>query len=292
MFFVLVVSLYTSRVVLNTLGVSDYGVYNVVAGFVSLFAFLNATLTSSMQRFFNYEKGISGNVGFNQVYSTGLRIHILLAILIFILLETIGIWYVNNIMVLPADRLFAANVVFQCSVLSMVLVILEIPYLSAIMAQESMNFYAFVSILDVILKLVAVLALPFFPHDKLIIYSILILFITAVDFVFYYFYAKKKYLLYIDHSVNKSLYKQLLSFSGWNLVGTFSFMLKGQGVNIVLNYFCGTLINAARGVAFQVYNGVVGFSNSISTAYRPQIVESYAKQEYSRQDILDNIPQL
>lgn len=282
MFFVLIVSLYTSRVVLNTLGVSDYGVYNVVAGFVTLFAFLNATLTSSMQRFFNYEKGLNGDSGFNEVYSTGFRIHVILAAVILVILETFGIWYVNGVMVLPECRLFAANIVFQVSVLSMVLVIIEIPYLSAIMAQEKMNYYALVSIIDVVLKLAIVLVLPFLPSDKLITYASLVLIITITNFLMYFLYAKKKFQLHIEHSIDKDLFKQLMSFSGWNLVGTFAFMLKGQGVNMVLNYFCGTLINAARGVAFQVNSGLVGFSSSIATAYRPQVVESYAKKEYNR----------
>lgn len=282
MFFVLIVSLYTSRVVINTLGVSDYGVYDVVAGFVSLFTFLNATLTSSMQRFFNYENGINGSLGFNRVYSTGLRIHMILAVVIFVVLETFGIWYVNNVMVLPAERLFAANVVFQVSVISMVMVIIEIPYISAIMAQERMNFYALVSIVDVLLKLLIVLALPFLPYDKLITYATLVLIITITDFLLYFIYAKRQFQLHSEKDINKELSKQLMSFSVWNLVGTFSFMLKGQGVNLVLNSFFGTIINAARGVAFQVYNGVVGFSSSISIAYRPQVVEAYAKKEYSR----------
>lgn len=283
MFFVLIVSLYTSRIVLNVLGVSDYGVYNVVAGFVLLFGFLNATLSSSMQRFYNYEGGRRGLSGYRDVYSTGFWIHLFLAVVIFIILESFGLWYINTVMVIDADRLVAANFLFQFSTFSMVFVILQVPYLSAIIANESMDYYATVSIVDVVLKLAIVFALPYIPQDKLIVYGTLSLVIAIVDFLMYYIYSKRKYqFVQLTTAINRQIFKELLSFSGWNLVGTFAFMLKGQGLNLLLNGFFNTIVNAARGVAFQVNGAISGFTNNIATAFRPQIVDSYAKGELER----------
>lgn len=287
MFFVLIVSLYTSRVVLNVLGVSDYGVYNVVAGFVLLFGFLNATLSSSMQRFYNYEGGKRGIDGYKDVYSTGFWIHLILATIIFILLESFGIWYINNIMVIDSTRLMAANYLYQFSSLSMVFLILQVPYLSAIIANERMNYYAVVSIVDVILKLIIVIALPYISYDKLIVYGSLSLIIAIADFLMFYIYAKRKFqFIELSVSVNNQIFKELLLFSGWNLLGTFAFLLKGQGLNLLLNVFFSTVVNAARGVAFQVNGAISGFSNNIATAFRPQIVDSYAKGELDRTRIL------
>lgn len=283
MFFVLIVSLYTSRVVLNTLGVSDFGVYNVVGGFVSLFGFLNATLSASMQRFFNFEGGQRGEEGARDVYTAGFWIHVLLSVVVLILLETFGLWYINNVMVVPADRLHAANILFQYSIFSMTLVILEIPYTSAIMSYERMDFYALVSIIDVVLKLLIVLALPFIPYDKLISFATLTLIITITNFLLYFIYAKKNFVaLKLGREVNKRLFRSFLSFSGWNLVGTFAFMLKGQGLNMILNVFFGTVVNAARGVAYQINSAISGFSGNIATAFRPQIVDAYSKEQRER----------
>ena len=280
---VLVISLYTSRVILNTLGVDDYGVYNVVAGFVSMFGFLNATLSSSMQRYYNFEGTKRGEEGYTEVYVTGFIIHIVLCAVIFLILETAGIWYVNNVMVVPDGKLFAANVIFHLSIISMLLVIMEIPYTGAIMAYEKMDFYAAISIADTFLKLAAVIALPFIPYEKLIVYSLLVFSITVFDFVLYYWYAKKHFrFLRLCNAFSKPLFKSMMSFSGWNLLGTFAFLLKGQGLNMLLNVYFGTVINAARGVAYQVNGAINGFSANIATAFRPQIVNSYANNDHVR----------
>ena len=286
MIFVLLVSLYTSRVVLNVLGVSDYGVYNVVAGFVSLFSFLNATLSSSLQRFYNFESGKNGDAGVTKVYSLGLRIHIVLAISIFVILESFGIWYINNIMVLPEGRLEAANYLFQFSIVSMMLVIIKIPFSSAIIAKEKMDFFAVVSIIEVLLRLGIVLLLPYIGYDKLVIYGLLQMTVSIIDFFINTTYAKIKFKhLKFQRTIEKSLLKAMLTFSGWNLLGTVIFMLKGQGVNMILNVFFGTIVNAARGVAYQVNAAITGFSANIAISFRPQMVSSYAagntKRAYS-----------
>lgn len=286
MFFVLIITLYTSRVILKTLGIEDFGIYNVVSGFVSMFGFLNATLSASIQRFYNFEFGQHGEIGIRKVYSSGFWIHVLIAVVLFVILESIGIWYINNVMVIPYERLFAANVVYQAVVMSMVLLILQIPYLGIILAYERMDFYAIVSILDVIFKLVIVLVLPFLPYDKLISYSVLLSLISIVDFLLYFIYVKRRVINLKVGSVNNAEAKQLLSFSGWNLIGTFAFVIKDQGLNMLLNVFFGPLINAARGVAFQVKSAVGSFSQSITTAFRPQIVDAYAKDDNKRVNTL------
>lgn len=283
MLFVLCVNLYTSRVVLNVLGVSDFGIYNVVAGFVSLFSFLNVTLASSLQRFYNFEGGGKGVEGYANVFSIGVRVHLLLAIIVFFLLETFGNWYINNVMVIPEGRLSSALFIFQCSIVSMIIVITQIPFTAAIIAKEKMDYYAIVSIIDVILKLVIVLVLPFIPYDKLRVYGFSLFCVTLLNFTLYSGYVKThfKYLKF-GKQVDRLLLKELISFSGWNLLGTLVFMLKGQGVNLLLNVFFGTVVNAARGIAFQINGAVMGFSNNISMAFRPQMVESYAAKNNKR----------
>ncbi len=283
MVFVLLVGLYTSRVVLNVLGASDFGISNVVGGFVSLFSFLNATFSSSLQRFYNYEAGKRGDDGFRDVYSAGLRVHILLAIIVFLLLESFGIWYINYVMVLPEDRLFAANVLYQFSIINLLLIILQIPFTGAIIAKEKMDFYAIVSIVDVLLKLILIVLLPYVPFDKLIAFASIQLLVQVINSVLYVWYAKKQIkCLKWTKSVDIPLLKGLVSFSGWTLIGSFAFMFKGQGVNLVLNSFFGTIVNAARGVAYQINNAVIGFSSNLSMSFRPQLVQSYAEGDEKR----------
>lgn len=283
MIVVLLVGLYTSRVVLNVLGASDFGISNVVGGFVSLFAFLNATFSSSIQRFYNYEGGKTGDEGFTRVYSAGLRVHIVLALAIFVLLESFGIWYVNHVMVLPEGRLFAANVVYQLAILNLLLVILQIPYSGAIVAKERLDFYAVVNIVEVVLKLFLIILLPHVSFDKLIAFASVQLLVQFAVFAMYVSYAKIQFpCIRWTKKVDKSLLKGMLSFSGWTLFGSFAFMFKGQGVNLVLNSFFGTVVNAARGVAYQINSAVMGFSSNITLSFRPQLVQSYAEGDEKR----------
>lgn len=167
----LLVALYASRVILNNLGVVDFGIYNVVAGFVSLFGFLEATLSSSMQRYYNYEGTRSGIEGYKRVYTAGLLIHILLVIVLLVILETFGLWYVNKIMVIPANRIYAANIVFQCVIISLLLIIIRIPYVGAIIAKEKMGIYTAISLVEIGLNLLIVIIIPYMTYDKLILYS-------------------------------------------------------------------------------------------------------------------------
>ena len=283
MILVLLVSLYTTRVVLNALGVVDYGIQNVVAGFVSMFAFLNTSMSNGIQRFYNFKIGKEGEGSTTKVYNTALLIQGLLAVVIIVLLETVGLWYLNTKMVIPAERMVMARWVYQFSVLSLVFVIMQIPYSSAIMAYERMDYYAIVSVVDVVLKLGFAIWLPHAPLDKLFVYGFYMMAISAVNFLMYYVYSKRHFKTLRFHSVyHKELFKEMLTFSGWNIFGTFAYVLKGQGLNVLLNAFFGPIVNAARGVSSMISSAIQGFSVNIAISFRPQTVQSYAEGNLSR----------
>lgn len=279
---VLVVSIYTTRIVLRVLGVEDYGVYNVVCGFVAMFSFLNSSLSNGIQRFYNFEGGKELN-NIANVYNTSFYIQLLLAAIIFIALETIGLWYVNAKMVLAPESIGSANIVFQCSVVSLVFLILQIPYSAAILAYERMDYFALVSIVDVLLKLGIVLILPFVPLNKLAFYGILQLIVAILNFLLYYIYAKHNFHeLKLTKSIDKAMFKSISNFSGWNVLNMFAWMTQGQGINMVINLFFGPVINAARGVSGQIQAAIQGFCQNIVIAFRPQLVQSYAQENYVR----------
>lgn len=283
MLFVLLVSVYTTRVVLNALGVEDYGVYNVVCGFVSMFGFLNTSLSNAIQRFYNYEYGKNGPKGVTKVFQTAVFIQVVLAIIIAILVESIGIWYINSKMVIPENRLLAANWVFQFAVISLLFLILQIPYSAAILAHEKMNYYAVVSIVDAVLKLLIVVALPYLNGDKLVFYGILQVIVSLINFILYYAYSKAKFKeLKIRKVFYKDLFLSIFKFSGWNVFATFAWMAQSQGVNMVINLFFGTVVNAARGVSGQIQSAIQGFCENLVVAFRPQLVQSYAQGNIKR----------
>lgn len=281
--FILFVSLYTSRVVLNVLGVVDYGIYNVVAGFVSMFAFLNTSMINSIQRFYNYEKGTGNIERLCDVYNMSVRIQLIIGLTTLLLLEIIGVWYINNKLVIPIERLDAAKWVFQFSAISLVLVIIQIPYSSAVVSHERMNYFAFVGICDAIFKLIIVLLLPYASYDTLITYGFLMFLISVFNFWFYFIYARLNFQeIRFKKGFKKSLFKQIASFSGWNIVDAFAFIVQGQGLNLLMNAFFGPVVNAARGIAYQIQSTIYNFSSNLATAFKPQLVESYAKKDYTR----------
>ena len=283
MVIVLAISLYTTRVVLQVLGVVDYGVYNVVCGFVAMFSFLNTSMSNGIQRFYNYEFGRDGEDGANRVYCTAILIQLLLTILVVILTEVFGLWYLHNKMVIPDDRIVAAEWVFQFSILSFVFVIMQAPYTAAVMAHERMDFYAVVNVLDSILKLGIVFMLPFLGIDKLVLYGILMACISAINFALYFIYTKCSFPEIHFHSYyNRQMFRSMLSFSGWNLFGSFSGVMKEQGINLVINYFFGPVVNAARGIASQINGGIQSFVVNITMPVRPQVVQSYARGDLNR----------
>lgn len=283
MLFVLFVSLYTTRVVLRTLGVEDFGINNVVCGFVSMFSFFNTSMSNGIQRFLNYQKGLSSTEGEQKVFSTSIIIQFCFAIGLLVILESFGLWYISSKMVIPSERFFAAQWIYQFSVLSLFFVMMQAPFSALILAHERMDYYAVVSIIDVLLKLLVVIFLPYIPTDKLILYGLLNLAVASFNFMLYFLYCKRR-ISEVRFSLKheKSYVKEMLSFTGWNLCEMFSFMMKGQGLNLVLNSFFGPVVNAARGIANMVINAIQGFQVNIVLAFRPQTVESYAQQNYAR----------
>ncbi len=283
MLFVLFISLFTTREVLNTLGVENYGIYNVVCGFVSMFAFLNSSMTSATQRFYNFELGKNGKEGVRKVYNASMIIHLLIALVVVIITEFVGLWYVYNELVVPADRLNAAIWIFHFSLAALFLNIINVPYSAVIMSYERMDYYAVIGIVDAVLKLIIVYSLYFFNGDKLIIYGLLYFLVVLFDFLAYRIYAKHNFKeLKMGLKVSKDFFKDILSFAGWNLFGAFAYMMREQGINLLLNAYFGPIVNAAKGVANQVNGALQGFSANILIPARPQIVQSYAREDYER----------
>lgn len=283
MVIVLLISLYTTRIILKVLGVEDYGIYNVVCGFVSLFAMLNTSMSNGIQRFYNFEYGKNGEEGANRVYCLSFYIQIIIAAIVVALVESIGLWYLHSKMVIPADRMFAAEWIFHFSVLSFVFVILQAPYNAAIMAHERLDYFAFLGILDAILKLGIVFIIPYLAVDQLIIYGLLTTSISILNFTLSYLYCKRKFNeIHLKRIFDKHMFRSMLGFSGWNLFGSFSGMMQEQGINLVINFFFGPIVNAARGVANQINAGIESFVVNITVPVRPQIVQSYAKGDSDR----------
>ena len=283
MVIVLLISLYTTRVVLQVLGVVDYGVYNVVCGFVLMFSFLKTSMGNGIQRFFNFEYGKNGEAGANKVYCTSIYIQALLAFLIVIIVELVGLWYLHNKMVIPDDRMVAAEWIFQFAIIMFVIGIMQAPFMAAVIAHERLDFYAIVSVLETVLKLALVFMLTFIHVDKLITYGAMSTIVSLFVAVSYYVYCKRNFKeIEFRRGLDKNMFKQMLGFSGWNLFGSFSNMMRDQGINLILNFFFGPVVNAARGVAMQVNSGVTGLATSIIIPVRPQVIQSYAKGEMKR----------
>lgn len=277
MLFSMAVSLYTSRVVLNALGVSDYGIYNVVGGVLALFGFFNSSMSVASQRFLSFDLGTKNQAQLNKTFNVTLNIHIGIALLVFIVAETAGLWLVKDQLDLPADRMEAALFVYHFSIVSSMISITQTPFSALIIAHERMNIFAVVSIAEASLKLVAVYLLQLSPFDKLKTYSVLLLLITLFISTVYKLYCVKK----LDESkfrlvLDKTLHRRILSFSGWNLFGNIAGVAKGQGTNVLLNIFFGTILNAAYGIMMQVQNAVNLFVNNFQMAVNPLITKSYA----------------
>ncbi len=287
MFFVLVVNLYLMRVLLHTLGITDYGTYTIVIGFVTLFGFFNTTLSSTIQRYYNYAGTKDGERGLQQVFSNGFYIHVLLAVVVLILLETGGLWYIYNRLVVPPSRFTATLLLFHASAVSMVFMILQIPFVSLIISQERMGYYSAVSIIDILLKLAATLSLSKLSSDHLSSYGLMLCCISLFNFLLYSGYAMYVWrFLRLSRSIDTEVIRSLMSFTGWNLMGTFAFMLRGQGISLLLNSFFGPVVNAARGLAMQVTNAIANFSTNISVAFSPQVINAVAADDNRRAEQL------
>ena len=281
------VSLYTSRVVLQVLGVNDFGIYNVVGGVVALFTFLNSAMASSTQRFLNYELGKGNHDRLKIAFSTSINIHFIISIIVLVVTELVGLWFLYNKMNISADRINATFWVFQFSLVSCVITILSTPYNGAIIAHEKMSAFAYISLMDVILKLIIVYFISLFEFDKLIFYGFLLMLVSIIDRFIYGVYCSKhfeetKYTFVFDIKLSK----EMASLAGWNLFGHLSSILVTQGVNMLLNVFFGPAVNAARGIAVQVQGAVQGFASNFQSAINPQITKSYAQNDKERMYML------
>lgn len=282
MLLIMAVSLYTSRVVLNTLGVEDFGIYNVVGGVVAMFSVISGSLSSAISRFITYELGKGNRQRLKVIFSSAITIQLALALLIGILAEIGGVWFLNAKMNIPPDRLEAANWVLQCSIITFMVNLISIPYNAAIIAHERMKAFAYVSILEVTLKLLVVFTLYIALFDKLKTYAMLLVTVAVIIRFVYGYYCKRHFEECTYRFVfNRKVLKEMTNFAGWNFIGSSSAVLRDQGVNIALNLFWGPPINAARGIAFQVSTAINSFVVNFMTALNPQITKSYATGDHN-----------
>ncbi|HDI3134836.1 TPA: hypothetical protein PMB21_003576, partial [Vibrio cholerae] len=283
------VTLYTSRVVLNELGIEDFGIFNVIGGVITMMAFLSGAMTSATQRFFSFELGKSNLDQLANVFKMSLNIHWLIVLIVIIAAETLGLWFINTHLVIPPERILAANLIFQCSLFSFCCTVISVPYNAMIIAYEKMSAFAYISIVDVSLKLTVVCLLAIHDGDKLKLYGLLLSVVSLINFFCYYIYAHRRFLVArFSFYWNSELFKTLFSYTGWNLFGNLASVATNQGINILLNIFFGASINAARAIAFQVNTAITGFVGSLQTAINPQVVKSYASgnHEYMHQLII------
>lgn len=283
MFIAMVVSLYTSRVVLSTLGVEDYGIYNIVGSIVSMMGFLNGAMAGCTSRFLTVELG-KGDLGrMTKTFSTAMIIHILVAIVVFIGAETIGLWFLCNKLVIPAERMEAAHWVYQFSIFSSIISIIQVPYNASIISHERMELYAYAEILNVTLKLLIVYVLLIAVMDKLILYAILMFVVSVIIFSVYYIYCKRNFCeCHFHWTWDEEYIKPMISFSGWDLFSNMAVTARQQGTNFLVNIFFGVAYNAASGVASTVAGMTEMFAQNILNAFRPQIIKCYASGNYDK----------
>ena len=283
MLFMMVVSLYTSRVILSILGVEDFGIYNVVGGIVSLFSFLNGSMSTATQRYLTFEIGTGDTEKLKKTFSLCITIHAIIALIIVILAETVGLWLLTTKMNIPTERIDAAMWVYQLSVFTCVVLMMSVPYNADIIAHEKMGTFAYISIFEVTAKLLIVYLLNYIDYDKLKIYAILMFCIQAIIRAIYGVYCKRHFVetqyKFIWDSI---LMKEMLGFAGWNMFGIIAGIGITQGINILLNMFFGPIVNAARSIAVQVQNAITGFSSNFQLALSPQITKSYANREMAQ----------
>ncbi|MFV0149469.1 MATE family efflux transporter [Empedobacter falsenii] len=278
MFLIMGITLYTSRVVLQELGVSDYGIYNLVGGIVAMIGFFNGAMSSATQRYLAHDIGKGNFQQLKKTFSATLTVHFAIAILGLIIAETLGLWYVNYKMVFPIEKTYEVNVVYQFSILTFLLSIIQVPYNALIIARERMKIYAYMSILEAVLKLGTVFILMLISNNKLITYAGLTFAVSFIIRILYQVYCRKefkesKYQFVYD----KHYFIELISYSGWNLFGNVAAVAKGQGVNLVLNLFFGTVVNAAYGITNQVVSAVNMFAINLQLAFNPQIIKNYSQ---------------
>lgn len=280
---VFLVSFFTTRVVMQTLGETSYGIYTAVGGFVSMFGILNITLASGVNRFYNEALGQNDSERLRKVFNVSFRIQLLEDLVVLVLLEAVGVWFINQKMTLPSSQLTTANWLFQFATVSLLLNVLQVPYNAAVFAHERMDFFAVVSVLDAFLRLAIALSLPYVGGDRLFGYGLLIALISVGDFLMYFCYCRVKFkALRLERGTDKPLFKRMLGFSGWTLLDPFAYMFRDQGCNMVLNYYHGPSANAAYGVSAQVGNAFNQFASNLSLSFKPQLMQSYAQGAWDR----------
>jgi O-antigen/teichoic acid export membrane protein len=280
MLLMMFVTLFTSRVVLDKLGVTDYGIYNVVGGVVAMLGFLNSSMSNAVQRYLSFEIGKNNEAGVNRIFNVSLFAHAGIAVFVFVVMEIVGVWYLNTHMNIPAERMDAANWVLQCSIFTTLFTIVQVPYNAIIISKEQMGIYAYISILEVVLKLLVVYMLAIRNFDKLKLYSVLIMVVTIGIVMIYRCYCTRKYKEAKFKFVKDwNLLKQIVGFASWNMLGELAWVFTGQGVNIILNSFFGPVVNAARGLAEQVNGAVNRFVANFQTAVNPQLIKNYASDQ-------------
>lgn len=278
MIFLMLINLYTTRVILQALGVNDYGIYDVVGGVVALFDFLSKSLSTASTRFLNFELGRGNQIKLKKVFSASISIQVLIAIIIAVLVELIGVWFLNNKMNITTGRLMAANWVLQFSIITFCMNLISVPYNAAIIAHERMSAFAYISIFEGLAKLAICYAVMVSPYDKLIVYAGFICLIQVIVRIVYGVYCKRNFTeCSFSFVKDKVLFKELFSFAGWNFIGAAAGVIRTQGGNILINLFFGTCVNAAIGIANQVNRAVGGFASNFMVAVTPQITQSYAR---------------
>ena len=282
MLLLMLVSLYTSRINLNALGIVDFGIYGVVGGVVSMFYIVSNALVGSINRFLAFEIGAKNQDRLNKVFCTAKGIQYIIVGVVFLLAETVGLWFLNYKMVIPADRIIAANWIYQFSTISFCMDLLVIPYTADIIAHENMSAFAYISILTAVGKLIVAWTTMVAPIDHLIWFGALILANSTIIRSIYIFYCKRNFIeCNCKFQFCKSIWKEMFGFAGWNFIGTIAAILRDQGGNILINLFAGPAINAARGIANQVNNAVSSFADNFQTALKPQIIKSYAVGDFN-----------
>lgn len=281
MIIMMLISLYTSRIVLSTLGFDDYGVYQVVGGVIVLFSFLNNGLSAASNRFITAEIGKGDTESGQRVFNVCFQSHLLIAFIILVIAETIGLWVVNTILNIPETRAFAAHVVYQLSVVSAIIGVINSPFNTTLIAYERMNIFAYFAVFDAVMKLLIVYFVQVINGDKLILYAIFLLIVTLLKFALNYIYCIKKLsICHLKRVKDIQLLKSIFSFTSWSLLGQSCIVATNQGISIVINYFCGVIVNAAMGVSNQILTVVNQFVTNFQTAFRPQIVKSYVNKNY------------
>ena len=280
--FTIFITFFTSRVVLQVLGVEDFGIFNVVGSVVAMFSFLNSGMIQASQRFMSFQMGKGDERSLKDVFSSSLLIHILIGAIVFVGVESIGVWFLNAKMNIAPERMYAANWVLQCSLLGFSISVITVPFYAETIAHEKMGVYAIVGLVDSLLKLGAIYLVKYSSFDNLIFYSILLLVIPTLELIVYSIYCKKHFSeVSFRPRYVKGMFVSILSFAGWSFVGNMGFTGRNAGVNIVINMLCGVAVNAARGIAYQVSSAIVGFASNFQMAIVPQITKRYAANDIS-----------